>query len=122
MTAFREVLRIRIAGDARRLIIDQDDFQSRRLIAVRLAARRTEGDPQDDDAVEQRRQKAGRQHAVVRRGQTGPKHIARFMHFGCHAALNVLWMASASIAPISTACLLFSSRMPVGLVTLISVT
>src|SRR6202167_1328277 len=108
-----------ILRHARRLIIHQDDFHGRRLAARAVAARGAEGDAQDHYPVEQRRPKERRHHAVAggRKARLKPS----LKYIGSHAASRVLAMAPTSIAPMSTACALFSSRIPVGLVTLISV-
>src|ERR1019366_9999040 len=114
--ALCDILGVRVLRGQRSLIIDEYDFECRSVGTTGTARRRAEGDPQDNDPVEHRRQEARRQHAVMGGRQPALQQI------GAHGASRVLEIALTSIPPMSTPCFLFSSRIPVGLVTLISVT
>src|SRR6185437_662742 len=115
----REICRVVVAIRRGYLVRDQQYLQAWR--AAGAGNRRLEREPEDDHAVQQSHEEEHREQTVPDRGSPFPQHQSA----SCHAGYST--PSRRAMAPISWPAMSMwncfsSSRMPVGLVTLISVT
>jgi hypothetical protein len=71
LAALRQIGRLCVVRDGRSLVVHQHHFEGGSVAFRRLVSRGAERHAEDDDAVDQRGQKARGQHTVVRRRQPG---------------------------------------------------